>query len=150
MQLQNAALETSNSKVILGALVAESPRCTLSSNAMKELDQAISLYELGSEPCRPPATLVCSKCPITPRHVIHRPLSLSFRNCDSVHSLPFQVYRQAAGSPLDAPIVLWLTSSTYSRVARASSPVLRPIPQHQAVPRTLIGLKTSARILQIN
>lgn len=46
-----------SSCVILGALIAESPRCTLSSNAMKELDQAISLYELGSEPCRPPAIL---------------------------------------------------------------------------------------------
>ncbi|KAL4073016.1 fungal-specific transcription factor domain-containing protein [Scleroderma yunnanense] len=46
-----------SSCVVLGALVAKSPCCTLSPNAMKEFDQAMSLYEQGSEPCRPPTTL---------------------------------------------------------------------------------------------
>ncbi|KAG6332653.1 hypothetical protein ID866_6438 [Astraeus odoratus] len=43
--------------VILGALVAESPRCPLSKNAIKEFDEAVMLYERGSQSCRPPSTL---------------------------------------------------------------------------------------------
>jgi hypothetical protein len=42
----------------LGALVVDSPRCSLASNALQELDQAMTLYEQGSRPCRPPATMV--------------------------------------------------------------------------------------------
>ncbi|KAJ8586898.1 hypothetical protein M405DRAFT_874860 [Rhizopogon salebrosus TDB-379] len=42
----------------LGALVADSPRCSLASNALQELDRAMTLYEQGSRPCRPPATML--------------------------------------------------------------------------------------------
>ncbi|KIJ65704.1 hypothetical protein HYDPIDRAFT_110852 [Hydnomerulius pinastri MD-312] len=46
-----------SSCIVLGALIVETPRCPLAQNAMQELDQAMLLYERGSEPCRPPATL---------------------------------------------------------------------------------------------
>ncbi|KAG1769517.1 hypothetical protein EV702DRAFT_1140943 [Suillus placidus] len=44
--------------IILGAIVVDSPRCTLASNALQELDQGMVLYEEGSLPCRPPATML--------------------------------------------------------------------------------------------
>ncbi|OJA10707.1 hypothetical protein AZE42_01058 [Rhizopogon vesiculosus] len=44
--------------ILLGSIVADSPRCTLASNALQELDQAMTLYEQGSRPCRPPATML--------------------------------------------------------------------------------------------
>ncbi|KAH7923981.1 hypothetical protein BV22DRAFT_1167136 [Leucogyrophana mollusca] len=43
--------------IVLGALVVESPCCTLARNAIQELDQALVLYDEGSRYCRPPATL---------------------------------------------------------------------------------------------
>ncbi|KAG1760121.1 hypothetical protein EDD22DRAFT_980737 [Suillus occidentalis] len=44
--------------IVLGAIVVDSPQCTLASNALQELDQGMILYEEGSLPCRPPATMV--------------------------------------------------------------------------------------------
>ncbi|KAG1741151.1 hypothetical protein EDB19DRAFT_739063 [Suillus lakei] len=43
--------------IVLGAIVVDSPQCTLASNALQELDQGMMLYEEGSLPCRPPATI---------------------------------------------------------------------------------------------
>jgi hypothetical protein len=39
-------------------MIVESPGCTLSQNALRELQQAVDFYDEGSAPCRPPATLV--------------------------------------------------------------------------------------------
>lgn len=47
-------------QIALGDLVVDSPRCTLASNALQELDQAMMLYEQGSHLCRPPGTMVSS------------------------------------------------------------------------------------------
>ncbi|KAG2748489.1 hypothetical protein P692DRAFT_20874434 [Suillus brevipes Sb2] len=44
--------------IVLGAIVVDSPQCTLASNALQELDQGMILYEEGSLPCRPPATML--------------------------------------------------------------------------------------------
>ncbi|KAG1814545.1 fungal-specific transcription factor domain-containing protein [Suillus variegatus] len=44
--------------IVLGAIVVDSPQCTLASNALQELDQGMVLYEEGSLPCRPPATML--------------------------------------------------------------------------------------------
>ncbi|OAX39813.1 hypothetical protein K503DRAFT_54027 [Rhizopogon vinicolor AM-OR11-026] len=44
--------------ILLGSIVVDSPRCMLASNALQELDQAMTLYEQGSRPCRPPATML--------------------------------------------------------------------------------------------
>ncbi|KIK47381.1 hypothetical protein CY34DRAFT_73944 [Suillus luteus UH-Slu-Lm8-n1] len=44
--------------IVLGAIVVDSPQCTLASNALRELDQGMMLYEEGSLPCRPPATML--------------------------------------------------------------------------------------------
>lgn len=44
--------------IVLGAIVVDSPQCTLASNALQELDQGMMLYEEGSLPCRPPATML--------------------------------------------------------------------------------------------
>ncbi|KAF8892108.1 hypothetical protein BD779DRAFT_1437104 [Infundibulicybe gibba] len=46
-----------SSCIVLGALVVESPGCTLAQDAICELEQALPFYEEGSKPCRPPATL---------------------------------------------------------------------------------------------
>ncbi|KAG2364127.1 hypothetical protein BDR07DRAFT_1482839 [Suillus spraguei] len=43
--------------IVLGAIVVDSPHCTLASNALQELEQGMVLYEEGSVPCRPPATI---------------------------------------------------------------------------------------------
>ncbi|KAG2157850.1 uncharacterized protein EDB93DRAFT_1078285 [Suillus bovinus] len=43
--------------IVLGAIVVDSPQCTLASNALQELDRGMVLYEEGSSPCRPPATI---------------------------------------------------------------------------------------------
>ncbi|KAI0041615.1 hypothetical protein FA95DRAFT_1610866 [Auriscalpium vulgare] len=42
--------------VLLGAIVAESPGCTLSQSALAELDSARAMYEEASSLCCPPAT----------------------------------------------------------------------------------------------
>ncbi|KAG1746653.1 uncharacterized protein EDB91DRAFT_1118207 [Suillus paluster] len=44
--------------IVLGAIVVDSPQCTLASNALQELEQGMVLYEQGSLPCRPPATML--------------------------------------------------------------------------------------------
>ncbi|EGN96533.1 hypothetical protein SERLA73DRAFT_93018 [Serpula lacrymans var. lacrymans S7.3] len=46
-----------SSCILLGALVVESPRCSLARNALQELDQALIFYDEGSVNCRPPATI---------------------------------------------------------------------------------------------
>ncbi|KAG1876498.1 hypothetical protein DFJ58DRAFT_178328 [Suillus subalutaceus] len=43
--------------IVLGAIVVDSPQCTLASDALQELEKGIVLYEEGSSPCRPPATV---------------------------------------------------------------------------------------------
>ncbi|KAF7986801.1 hypothetical protein HWV62_20428 [Athelia sp. TMB] len=40
-------------QIILGALVVESPGCSLARDALPEMQQAIALYEAGSRSCRP-------------------------------------------------------------------------------------------------
>ncbi|KAG0709249.1 fungal-specific transcription factor domain-containing protein [Suillus ampliporus] len=47
-----------SSCIVLGAIVLDSPQCTLASNALQELEQGMLLYEQGSLPCRPPATML--------------------------------------------------------------------------------------------
>ncbi|PFH46879.1 hypothetical protein AMATHDRAFT_68883 [Amanita thiersii Skay4041] len=46
-----------SSCIVLGALVVESPACTLARDAMQELNQALPFYEEGSQACRPPNSL---------------------------------------------------------------------------------------------
>ncbi|KAL0953596.1 hypothetical protein HGRIS_004804 [Hohenbuehelia grisea] len=48
-----------SSCVVLGALVIDSPGCTLAREALQQLEEAIILYEEGSKTVRPPATLNC-------------------------------------------------------------------------------------------
>ncbi|KIK09061.1 hypothetical protein K443DRAFT_672096 [Laccaria amethystina LaAM-08-1] len=43
--------------IVLGALVVESPGCTLAGDALRELEATVSFYEEGSRPCRAPATM---------------------------------------------------------------------------------------------
>ncbi|KAF8631863.1 hypothetical protein AX15_002133 [Amanita polypyramis BW_CC] len=43
--------------IVLGALVVESPGCTLAKNAIEELNSALPFYEEGSTSCRPPKSL---------------------------------------------------------------------------------------------
>ncbi|KAF8636428.1 hypothetical protein AX17_003610 [Amanita inopinata Kibby_2008] len=46
-----------SSCIVLGALVVESPGCTLGRDAIQELDLALPFYEEGSKSCRPPNSL---------------------------------------------------------------------------------------------
>ncbi|KAK2463713.1 hypothetical protein APHAL10511_004464 [Amanita phalloides] len=43
--------------IVLGALVVESPRCSLARDAIRELDLALPFYEEGSKSCRAPNSL---------------------------------------------------------------------------------------------
>ncbi|KAF8269849.1 hypothetical protein EI94DRAFT_1573121, partial [Lactarius quietus] len=45
------------SSILLGAIVIKSPGCKLARNALTLLDQSVAVYEEGSGPCRPPATV---------------------------------------------------------------------------------------------
>lgn len=44
--------------IILGALIVESPQCSLSGDALKKLEEGVPFYEAGSPQCRPPATAI--------------------------------------------------------------------------------------------
>ncbi|RXW14682.1 hypothetical protein EST38_g11178 [Candolleomyces aberdarensis] len=46
-----------SSCIVLGALVVESPKCTLAPDALRELQAAIPFYELGSRSCRSQTTM---------------------------------------------------------------------------------------------
>lgn len=61
----NIYLTRGTLQIVLGALVVESPGCTLSPHALQELEEALPFYEQGSRPCRTAATLVR----ITPGHI---------------------------------------------------------------------------------
>ncbi|KAF9268994.1 hypothetical protein L218DRAFT_916484 [Marasmius fiardii PR-910] len=43
--------------IVLGGLVVESPRCSLSQNALREFEEALPFFQEGSRLCRPPNTL---------------------------------------------------------------------------------------------
>ena len=45
-------------QILLGAIVIKSPGCKLASSALTLLDQSVAVYEEGSAPCRPAATVV--------------------------------------------------------------------------------------------
>ena len=45
-------------QILLGAIVIKSPGCKLARNALTLLDQSVAVYEEGSGPCRPAATVV--------------------------------------------------------------------------------------------
>ncbi|KAI0255861.1 fungal-specific transcription factor domain-containing protein, partial [Lactifluus subvellereus] len=45
------------SSILLGAIVIKSPGCKLARSALALLDQSVAVYEEGSRPCRPAATL---------------------------------------------------------------------------------------------
>lgn len=45
------------SSILLGAIVIKSPGCKLARNALTLLDQSVAVYEEGSGPCRPAATV---------------------------------------------------------------------------------------------
>lgn len=45
-------------QIILGAIVTHSPACVLSREALRELEEAVPFYEVGSRSCRRPASLV--------------------------------------------------------------------------------------------
>ncbi|KAF9005897.1 fungal-specific transcription factor domain-containing protein [Cyathus striatus] len=46
-----------SSCIVLGALVVESPGCTLARDALRELEATVPFYEEGSRPCRAPGTV---------------------------------------------------------------------------------------------
>ncbi|TFK32802.1 fungal-specific transcription factor domain-containing protein [Crucibulum laeve] len=46
-----------SSCIVLGALVVESPGCTLARDALRELESTLPFYEEGSRPCRAPTTV---------------------------------------------------------------------------------------------
>ncbi|KAG7093883.1 hypothetical protein E1B28_007522 [Marasmius oreades] len=46
-----------SSCIVLGGLVAESPGCSLSQDALKEFEEALPFFQEGSRFCRPPNTL---------------------------------------------------------------------------------------------
>lgn len=45
------------SSILLGAIVIKSPGCKLARSALALLDQSVAVYEEGSRPCRPAATV---------------------------------------------------------------------------------------------
>ncbi|KAG2145129.1 hypothetical protein DEU56DRAFT_194357 [Suillus clintonianus] len=103
--------------IVLGAIVVDSPLCTLASNALQELDQGMVLYEQGSLPCRPPATML----------VLHRLRERALNSLQAAQRDAAQSRRPSviAGVPGD-PDVLGrrgsVTTSTSSSSPASSAP----------------------------
>lgn len=87
--------------IVLGAIVVDSPQCTLASNALQELDQGMMLYEEGSLPCRPPATML----------VLHKLRERAFTSLQAAQRDTRQSQSRMSSINLDDPDVLGLRTS---------------------------------------
>jgi hypothetical protein len=108
--------------IVLGAIVVDSPQCTLASNALQELEKGMVLYEEGSLPCRPPATV-----PVL--HKLHERALTSFQASQrdigqprsrrsSINSGDLNVLGSRTS---DVPIMPWRFSSPASSASASGS-----------------------------
>ena len=56
--MDDLSTSSSDTQILLGAIVIKSPGCKLARSALALLDQSMAVYDEGSRACCPPATVV--------------------------------------------------------------------------------------------